>query len=69
MTSCEWFTYSLHFSENIYIERTHWDVNLFVYLILVFLQQKIDLSDFLIQLSNEKLLCLWYAGKPITCPV
>ena len=46
------------FSENIYTEITLWDVNFFVYLILVFLQQKIDLSDFLIQLSNEKLLCL-----------
>ena len=49
---------STFFSENIYTERTLWDVNFFVYLILVFLQQKIDLSDFLIQLSNEKLLCL-----------
>ena len=49
---------STFFSENIYTERTLWDVHFFVYLILVFLQQKIDLSDFLIQLSNEKLLCL-----------
>ena len=46
------------FLKNKTTERILWDINFFVYLILVFLQQKIDLSDFLIQLSNEKLLCL-----------
>ena len=64
-----WYTIRIYEYWISYAEITLWDINFFVYLILVFLQQKIDLSDFLIQLSNEKLLCLWYAGKLITCPV